>query len=98
MSWERRQFPRFAVPENAEAYDEAGRKLGRVSQAGGGGMLIDTAGQGLDPGDFPAGRQMRVTVLEPATRARNTIDVVVRYATAAGIGAQFVTGKTVKPT
>lgn len=93
MSSERRQFPRYAVPENAIAYDEHGRKLGRVSQAGGGGMLIDIAAEGIDPAEFPAGRRLRVTVLEPANRARTTIDVIVRYVNASGVGAEFITGR-----
>ncbi len=93
MGSERRQFPRYHIPENAIAYDEGGRKLGRVSQAGGGGMLIEIAGEGILPAEFPAGRRMRVTVLEPATQARNTIDVVVRYSSLNGVGAEFVGGK-----
>lgn len=97
MSSERRQFPRFAIPENAIAYDDDGRKLGRVSQAGGGGLLIEIAGEGISPAEFPRGRRLRVTVLEPATHARHTIDVVVRYAGASGVGAEFVTGKQAAP-
>lgn len=90
---EQRRFPRYHVPENAIAYDESGRKLGRVSQAGGGGMLIDIAGEGILPAEFPTGRRLRVTVVEPATNARNTIDVEVRYSSFNGVGAEFVGGK-----
>lgn len=93
MSSERRQFPRFTIPENAIAYDGDGRKLGRVSQVGGGGMLIDIAAEGISPAEFPAGGRLRVTVLEPATGARTTIDVIVRYAGPSGVGAEFVTGR-----
>lgn len=97
MSSERRQFPRFTIPENAMAY-EGGRKLGRVSQVGGGGMLIDVVSEGISPAEFPPGRRLRVTVLESATGARTTIDVIVRYATSSGVGAEFVTGREAKVT
>jgi hypothetical protein len=97
MSSERRQFPRFTIPENAMAY-EGGRKLGRVSQAGGGGMLIDVVPEGISPAEFPTGRRLRVTVVEPATGARTTIDVIVRYANATGVGAEFITGREAEVT
>lgn len=98
MSSERRQFPRFEMSENAVVYDEDGRKLGRVSQAGGGGMLIDVAAEGISPAEFPVGRRLRVTVFEPASLARSPIDIVVRYATATSVGAEFVTGAGAKVT
>ncbi len=90
MSINRRQFERLQMSEDALALDESGRELGRVSQAGGGGMMILTTPECAD--SFTIGQQFRVTILEPGSQTRNEIDVVVRYADATGIGLEFVTG------
>ncbi len=42
---EKRAFARLQLPDDALALDDAGAQLGRVSQAGGGGMLIHTGSE-----------------------------------------------------
>ncbi len=83
-----RQFERFAISEDALATDAQGRLLGRVMTAGGGGMAIHL----VDPAAFVVGQQLRVTVVEPRSDIRHTIDVVVRYVHEGTAGVEFVTG------
>jgi len=45
MSLNRRQFERLKLSEDAIALDQSGKKLGKVSSAGGGGFLIYPASQ-----------------------------------------------------
>ena len=40
MSQERRQFPRLKLPADTLAVDESFRQLGKVEEAGGGGLTI----------------------------------------------------------
>lgn len=90
MNSERRQFSRFDVPEGALALDEAGRQLGRVTVAGGGGLAI-----ALDEGVVPPapGTNLQLTIVEPALNARHSIDVVVRRQDERSIGVEFVRGQ-----
>lgn len=90
MNSERRQFARFDVPEGALALDEAGRQLGRVTVAGGGGLAI-----ALDAGVIPPapGTNLLLTIVEPALNARHAIDVVVRRQDEHSIGVEFVRGQ-----
>lgn len=86
---ERRQFERLDIKENALALDEQGHQLGRVSQASGSGFLIYPASpQALE--QLTMGRRMRITVLEPETRASNTLDVEVRRREGEAVGVMFV--------
>jgi PilZ domain-containing protein len=90
MSNNRRQFERFAIPEDAIAYDQTGCRLGRVTIAGGGGMTVileDTAPQ------FTPGDRLRITVVEPERNIRHTIDTVVRHHQEHTLGLEFVTGR-----
>jgi hypothetical protein len=88
---ERRQFERLDLSEDALVKDERGQRLGRVTQASGGGMLIALE---VPVEQFALGSRMRVTISEPATQAEeHTIDVVVRYRQPGAIGVEFVTGR-----
>jgi hypothetical protein len=87
---ERRQFDRLPISEDAIAVDEAGRRLGLVEQASGGGMLVRLE---VPAEEFTLDRQLRITVVEPATGARNTIDMRVRYCQSDSLGLEFVTGR-----
>jgi hypothetical protein len=85
----RRQFPRLAISEEARVYDENGRELGKVSQVSGNGMNIEAGSreiaQSLEPG-----RRMRITVLEPGSRATNVLDVIVHRSDGDKLGMEFV--------
>lgn len=96
MAHERRRYPRLHLSEKAVAHDTAsGRRLGRVSEASGGGMMLEISGEGISPTEFPVGRQLKLTIVEPGTASDITIDVVIRYCTGTKVGAQFVTGRDV---
>jgi PilZ domain-containing protein len=84
---ERRRFPRLPLPVDAYGVDEAGVNLGRVTQAGGDGMLIHTDASHAER--WQIGQTLRVTVVEPTNKVSNTIDVVVRYRHGNDVGVQF---------
>ena len=85
----RRQFPRLEISEEARVYDENGRELGKVSQVSGNGMNIEAGSreiaQSLEPG-----RRMRITVLEPGSRATNVLEVIVHRSDGDKLGMEFV--------
>ena len=88
MEKDRRQFLRLQVPADAVALDEQGKTLGRVEEAGGGGMRIRLAAQGTGPA---AGSLLKITVVEPGTNhVIHTASVVVRYCEGALLGLEFV--------
>jgi hypothetical protein len=91
LTVERRQFERLPLPDHALAIAEDGRELGQVSEASGGGMMIQCTPEVAK--SFQVGQRMRVTVVEPGSQTRNVIDVVVRYVEKSAIGMEFVTGK-----
>jgi len=86
---DRRQFERLALSDDAVVLDESGRRLGLVSEASGGGMLVRLE---VPPAEFEIGQRLRVTILEPALNIRHTIDVQVRYRQGDSLGVEFVTG------
>lgn len=88
---DRRRFDRIELTEEAHAVDESGRELGKVRQAGGGGMLIISATNGAVEG-LAIGSRQRITVVEPSTKTSHTIDVIVRYNDKNQIGCEFVSG------
>ncbi len=92
MAHEKRRFERLQLPEDALAVDDAGRELGRVAQAGGGGMLIHTGSEQAAAG-FQAGQRLRITVVEPRTDNRHTLSVVVRYRKGEAVGVEFAGGE-----
>ena len=88
MDKDRRQFLRIQVPTDSEALDEQGKKLGRVEEAGGGGMRIRLEAEGTGPA---AGSRLKITVVEPGTNHMiHTASVVVRYCKGASLGLEFV--------
>jgi hypothetical protein len=91
MSSNRRQFERLDLPAEAIAMDEAGQRLGLVSQAGGGGMSI-ALDESIPSDRFAAGTRLRITVFEPVKQIRHTLDVEVRYVTGNIVGFKFATG------
>ncbi len=90
---ERRRFERHTIPGDAYAVDESGRELGKVVVAGGGGMAIGLAA-GVAAKDFPVGRRLRITVVEPQTRTSHTLDVHVVYQDGSEVGVEFVGAKS----
>ena len=91
---ERRQFERLAMSEDAIVFDQGGHRLGVVTQVSGSGMQVrlEAAGQ-----QFRLGQQMRIRVLEPATQAQHSIDVVVRSCLTELLGMEFITGSSRQP-
>jgi hypothetical protein len=86
----RRQFERLELTERAVAVNDRGVRLGPVTQAGGGGMLVvaaDASALVL----LPVGKRMRVTIVEPDLGTSNTMDVEVIYHRHDNhVGMQFV--------
>ena len=62
MERDRRRFLRLQVPADALALDEQGKTLGRVEEAGGGGMRIRLDAERTRPA---AGSRLKITVVEP---------------------------------
>ncbi|MDP9263841.1 MAG: PilZ domain-containing protein [Acidobacteriota bacterium] len=88
MDKDRREFLRIQVPADAEARDEQGKRLGRVEEAGGGGMRIRLE---ADRKPLAAGSRLRITVVEPGTNnVIHTASVLVRYCEGATLGLEFV--------
>jgi hypothetical protein len=96
MSIDRRQFERLKLSEDAFAVDANGKELGKVSQAGGGGMLIISAQSPEAAQSLRPGERILVTVMEPKSQTANSIDVIVRYRNGAQVGVEFITGKEVE--
>jgi len=88
MSPERRQFPRLKLPEDTLAVDESLRQLGKVEEAGGGGLTIraDSEEQlaGLDPG-----RKLKLSIVEASGQVLHSVEVVVRYRKGTTVGVEF---------
>lgn len=89
MSTERRQFPRLKLPADTLAVDESFRQLGKVEEAGGGGLTIraDSEAQvaALEPG-----RKLKLSIVEAAGQVLHTVEVVVRYRKGTTVGVEFV--------
>ena len=88
-SRQRRRFVRLELPSPAVATDEMGRELGRITQAGGGGMNIhlnpEAASLPLEPG-----LRMRIIVKEPGRNNTHNFQVEIRYRHADDIGVEFL--------
>ena len=86
----RRQFERLELTERAVAVNDRGVRLGPVTQAGGGGMLVVAADSNTLV-LMPIGKRMRVTIVEPDLATSNTMDVEVMYQRPDNhVGMQFV--------
>lgn len=86
----RRRFERLAIPEHAVAVDENGRQLGRVKEAGGGGMTVYPENVEI-LSEFALGQQMRVTIVEPQSGTATVMDVEVKHVGTESVGMEFVT-------
>lgn len=89
----RRKHVRLEMTEDAIALDEQGKEIGKVLQAGGGGMTVGGASEAA-VAKLTVGAKLRVTIVEPGSQTRNTIDVIVRRASGTQIGFEFVTGRS----
>jgi hypothetical protein len=90
----RRRHQRLELTEDAIAIDAQQRELGRVVRAGGGGFTLETKDENAAAG-LKVGEVLEITILEPRSQTRNTIDVVVRYQSGRQFGLEFVTGNSV---
>jgi hypothetical protein len=95
VSINRRQFERLRLSEDAIALDQAGKKLGKVSSAGGGGFLIYPASPDAT-GLLAPGKRLTITVHEPKQNVNSTVDVEVRYRDGEAIGVEFIGGEAAK--
>lgn len=91
MADNRRRYVRLDVTEETIAVDARGRELGKVTQASGGGITVHAPSAAVAAG-LEIGERMQVTVMEPKTQTRNTIDVVLRRKSDRDLGFEFVTG------
>jgi len=89
----RRRHERLSMTEHAIALDDKGRELGKVVKAGGGGVTIESASSDA-AARVPMGERLQVTILEPGTQTRNTIDMILRHRVGTQLGFEFVTGKS----
>ena len=88
MDNDRRQFLRIKVPEDAVALDEQGNKLGRVEEAGGGGMRVRLEAEEKAPAE---GSRITIQVVEPGTdHVIHTASVLVRYREGTLLGLEFL--------
>ena len=85
----RRQFPRLSVAEEARVYDENGRELGKVAEVSGNGMNIELASDKIAE-SLRAGSRLRITVVEPGSRATNVLDVIVHRHDGQKLGLEFI--------
>jgi hypothetical protein len=85
----RRRFERLALTEATIAVDASGYQLGKVSQAGGGGIQVDaSSADALE--HMKSGSRMSVTVVEPNSATTNTFDVEVCYVEGLSVGMKFL--------
>jgi hypothetical protein len=92
MSKERRKFPRLDLSDDAYAVDESGQTLGKVRSVGGGGMQI-AAASNLVAEQMPAGRRLRIEIIEPKSDVTNTLEVIIRSRRERTIGVEFIGGE-----
>lgn len=88
---ERRRFQRLSITEHAYAIDDAGRQLGRVSLASGGGIQVQADSVAVAQ-QLSVGQKLRITVVEPGPDTRHTMDMIVRSREGTTIGLEFITG------
>lgn len=84
-----RKFPRLEISEEARVQDESGRELGTVSEVSGNGMGLLTSSLAIAQ-TLELGRRMRITIVEPGSRATNVAEVVVRFRDGKKVGMEFV--------
>jgi hypothetical protein len=84
-----RKFPRLEISEETRVQDEGGRELGIVSEVSGNGMGLLTSSLAVAQ-SLELGQRMRVTIVEPGSRATNVAEVVVRFRDGKKVGMEFV--------
>jgi hypothetical protein len=84
-----RRFPRLEISEEARVQDESGQELGIVSEVSGNGMGLLTGSLAVAQ-SLEIGRRMRITIVEPGSRATNVAEVVVRFRDGKKVGMEFV--------
>ena len=85
---DRRRFNRYSIPDDALVADAGGREIGRVIEAGGGGMLIRMHTGEASP---MSGTNWTLTVIEPNSSNRQELVVKVRYRKGDDLGVEFTT-------
>jgi hypothetical protein len=93
---ERRAFPRAELPALAQAWDEDGNELGRVTEIGGGGLLLNPAAPYARV-TLRVGQRFKATFVEPSSGNRTIIPVEVRYMRRNTIGLRFIWKATAPP-
>jgi hypothetical protein len=91
MDPNRRRYVRLDVTEETIAIDARGHQIGKVTQASGGGITVVAPNHEVADG-LSIGERLQVTVMEPKSQTRNTIDVVLRRKSGQQLGFEFVTG------
>ena len=91
MDPNRRRYVRLDVTEETIAIDARGHQIGKVTQASGGGITVIAPNHEVADG-LSIGERLQVTVMEPKSQTRNTIDVVLRRKSGHQLGFEFVTG------
>lgn len=86
---ERREFERVGLPATAFALDAQGHDLGRITEIGGGGLLLNPASPWARLA-LGKGQQFVVTVVEPATGNKTEMKVEVRYIHSHNVGLRFL--------
>ena len=89
---DRRRFERLELSDEAIAVDKSGRELGKVTQASGGGMMVKPKSAEI-ASSLAQGQRVEITVMEPGSQTRHTIDMIVRYSSPEQIGLEFVGGR-----
>jgi hypothetical protein len=84
-----RKFPRLGIADEARVYDENGRELGVVSEVSGSGMGVEAPSASAIE-SLTVGQRLRLSIVEPGSRATNVVDAVVRFRDGNKLGVEFV--------
>jgi hypothetical protein len=90
MTVNRRKYERYSLAEEVVALDEQGQRLGRVIDAGGGGMAIrlDSVHPLYQPGE-----RLRLRIVEPGNGIQHTLEVSIVYVNQNSVGVRFLAGE-----
>jgi hypothetical protein len=91
-----RKFPRLEISEEARVQDESGCELGTVAEVSGNGMGLLTNSVAIAQ-SLELGQRMRITIVEPGSRASNVAEVVVRFRDGKKVGLEFAETTTENP-
>jgi PilZ domain-containing protein len=84
-----RKFPRLGIAEEARVYDQNGRELGIVSEVSGSGMGLEAPSASTIE-SVQIGQRLRLSIVEPGSRATNVVEAVVRFRDGNKLGVEFV--------